>query len=310
MALVDKHKIKRERLDRICEGIRPQITKGCDYTVDMLILKDLATVAFCDVLNGTVGAMIYHTLTLTREGLEKFKVLRVIVWVGMSEGFRLLHDDVDIKAAGELLSCCVQHPVHSHGRHSSRLHHLPHPQYVPEEHVAVPGTAGRHVGSESGADRRGGLGAARVPWETLGLIGFGGTQQAFGVPAKAFGFSVIFYDPYLQDGMEGSLGVQRVYTLQDLLCQSDCVSLHCNLNEYNHHLINDFTIKQMRQGAFLVNAVCGGLVDGKAFAQALKEGRIQAAALDLNESEPFSFAQGPLKDPTKHGDNREHPNEK
>jgi len=69
------------------------------------------------------------------------------------------------------------------------------------------------------------------------------------VRAKVFGFNVIFYDPYLQDGLERSLGVQRVYTLQDLLYQSDCVSLHCNLNEHNHHLINDFTIKQVRTGS-------------------------------------------------------------
>lgn len=75
----------------------------------------------------------------------------------------------------------------------------------------------------------------------------GRTGQAVAVRAKAFGFSVIFYDPYLQDGIERSLGVQRVYTLQDLLYQSDCVSLHCNLNEHNHHLINDFTIKQVNQ---------------------------------------------------------------
>lgn len=73
--------------------------------------------------------------------------------------------------------------------------------------------------------------------------------------AKAFGFNVIFYDPYLQDGLERSLGVQRVYTLQDLLYQSDCVSLHCNLNEHNHHLINDFTIKQVR-GKQSSNGVC------------------------------------------------------
>ncbi|ERE80354.1 C-terminal-binding protein 2-like isoform 2, partial [Cricetulus griseus] len=139
-------------------------------------------------------------------------------------------------------------------------------------------------------------GAARIRGETLGLIGFGSTGQAVAVRAKAFGFSVIFYDPYLQDGIEQSLGMQRVYTLQDLLYQSDCVSLYYNLNEHNHHLINDLTIKQMRQGAFLVNAARGGLVDEKVLAQALKEGRIRGAALDVHESEPFSFAQGPLKD--------------
>jgi C-terminal binding protein len=69
--------------------------------------------------------------------------------------------------------------------------------------------------------------------------------KATAVGGKAFEFGVIFYDPYLQDRIEQSLGVQRVYTLQDLLYQSDCVSLHCNLNEHNHHLINDFTIKQV-----------------------------------------------------------------
>lgn len=72
----------------------------------------------------------------------------------------------------------------------------------------------------------------------------GRTGQAVAVRAKAFDQRPIC-DPYLQDGMERSLGVQRVYTLQDLLYQSDCVSLHCNLNEHNHHLINDFTIKQV-----------------------------------------------------------------
>lgn len=74
---------------------------------------------------------------------------------------------------------------------------------------------------------------------------------AVALRAKAFGFNVIFYDPYLPDGIEKSLGLTRVYTLQDLLFQSDCVSLHCTLNEHNHHVFNDFTIKQMRPGKFL-----------------------------------------------------------
>lgn len=69
--------------------------------------------------------------------------------------------------------------------------------------------------------------------------------QAVALRAKAFGFNVLFYDPYLSDGIERALGLQRVSTLQDLLFHSDCVTLHCGLNEHNHHLINDFTVKQV-----------------------------------------------------------------
>ena len=115
-------------------------------------------------------------------------------------------------------------------------------------------------GRSQGSSARSGLGAQATgqlspaepgSWEAvqsprcLSPSRAGRTAQAVAVRAKAFGFNVLFYDPYLQDGIERSLGVQRVYTLQDLLYQSDCVSLHCNLNEHNHHLINDFTIKQV-----------------------------------------------------------------
>ena len=116
--------------------------------------------------------------------------------------------------------------------------------------------------------------------------------------AKAFGFNVIFYDPYLPDGIEKSFGLERVYTLQDLLFKSDCVSLHCTLNEHNHHLINEYTIKQMRPGAFLVNTARGGLVDEAALAMALKDNRIRAAALDVHENEPYNImnSASPLKE--------------
>ncbi|KAM9133162.1 C-terminal-binding protein 2 isoform 6-T8 [Pangshura tecta] len=311
MALVDKHKVKRQRLDRICEGIRPQIMNGPmhprplvalldgrDCTVEMPILKDLATVAFCDaqstqeihekVLNEAVGAMMYHTITLTREDLEKFKALRVIVRIGSG------YDNIDIKAAGELgiAVCNIPSAAVEETADSTICHVLN--LYRRNTWLYQALREGTRVQSVEQI-REVASGAARIRGETLGLIGFGRTAQAVAVRAKAFGFSVIFYDPYLQDGIERSLGVQRVYTLQDLLYQSDCVSLHCNLNEHNHHLINDFTIKQMRQGAFLVNTARGGLVDEKALTQALKEGRIRGAALDVHESEPFRSHPGKPK---------------
>uniref|UniRef100_A0AAX7TMD9 C-terminal-binding protein 2 n=1 Tax=Astatotilapia calliptera TaxID=8154 RepID=A0AAX7TMD9_ASTCA len=294
-------------------SIRPQIMNGPmhprplvalldgrDCTVEMPILKDLATVAFCDaqstqeihekVLNEAVGAMMYHTITLTREDLEKFKALRIIIRIGSG------YDNIDIKAAGELgIAVCNIPSAAVEETADSTLCHILN-LYRRNTWLYQALREGTRVQSVEQI-REVASGAARIRGETLGLIGFGRSGQAVAMRAKAFGFNVIFYDPYLQDGLERSLGVQRVYTLQDLLYQSDCVSLHCNLNEHNHHLINDFTIKQMRQGAFLVNCARGGLVDEKALAQALKEGRIRGAALDVHESEPFSsFSQGPLKD--------------
>lgn len=82
--------------------------------------------------------------------------------------------------------------------------------------------------------------ASFTPLRPTGRVG-----QAVALRAKAFGFNVLFYDPYLPDGVERALGLQRVSTLQDLLFHSDCVTLHCGLNEHNHHLINDFTVKQV-----------------------------------------------------------------
>ncbi|KAK7918801.1 hypothetical protein WMY93_010085 [Mugilogobius chulae] len=272
---------------------------GRDCTVEMPILKDLATVAFCDaqstqeihekVLNEAIGAMMYHTITLTREDLEKFKALRIIIRIGSG------YDNIDIKAAGELgiAVCNIPSAAVEETADSTLCHVLN--LYRRNTWLYQALREGTRVQSVEQI-REVASGAARIRGETLGLIGFGRSGQAVAVRAKVFGFNVIFYDPYLQDGLERSLGVQRVYTLQDLLYQSDCVSLHCNLNEHNHHLINDFTIKQMRQGAFLVNTARGGLVDEKALAQALKEGRIRGAALDVHETEPFTFAQGPLKD--------------
>ena len=58
----------------------------------------------------------------------------------------------------------------------------------------------------------------------------------------------ILFSVYFECFLLLCAGITRVYTLQDLLFQSDCVTLHCSLNEHNHHLINDYTIKQMRPG--------------------------------------------------------------
>lgn len=272
---------------------------GRDCSIEMPILKDVATVAFCDaqstseihekVLNEAVGALMWHTIILTKEDLEKFKTLRIIVRIGSGV------DNIDVKAAGELGIAVCNVPGYGVEEVADTTLCLILNLYRRTYWLANMVREGKKfTGPEQ--VREAAQGCARIRGDTLGIVGLGRIGSAVALRAKAFGFNVIFYDPYLPDGIEKSLGLTRVYTLQDLLFQSDCVSLHCTLNEHNHHLINEFTIKQMRPGAFLVNTARGGLVDDDALAQALKQGRIRAAALDVHENEPYNIFTGPLKD--------------
>nr|XP_032837399.1 C-terminal-binding protein 2-like isoform X2 [Petromyzon marinus] len=312
MSYHDMNSVKRQRIDRICEGIRPPIMNGPmhprplvalldgrDCSIEMPVLKDVATVAFCDaqstqeihekVLNEAVGALMYHTMSLTRDDLDKFRSLRVIVRIGSGV------DNVDIRAAAELGIAVCNVPAVSVEESADSAMSLVLNLYRR--------TAWLHLGLRQGARaasvehiREMAAGAARIRGETLGLIGFGRVGQAVALRAAAFGFRVVFHDPHVAPGMERALGVERAPSLLQLLRASDCVSLHCSLDQHSHHLLNDFTIKQMRHGVFLVNTARGGLVDEHALAVALREGRIRGAALDVHESEPFSFLSGPLKD--------------
>eukprot|EP00092_Neocalanus_flemingeri_P046326 GFUD01052094.1.p1 GENE.GFUD01052094.1~~GFUD01052094.1.p1 ORF type:complete len:491 (+),score=105.90 GFUD01052094.1:286-1758(+) len=274
---------------------------GRDCSVEMPILKDVATVAFCDaqstseihekVLNEAVGALMWHTIQLTKEDLEKFKALRIVVRIGSGV------DNIDVKAAGEMGIAVCNVPGYGVEEVADTTLCLILNLYRRTYWLANMVKEGKKItGPEQLKDAA--FGCARIRGDTLGIVGLGRIGSAVALRAKAFGFNVIFYDPYLPDGIEKSLGLERVYTLQDLLFKSDCVSLHCTLNEHNHHLINEYTIKQMRPGAFLVNTARGGLVDEAALALALKDNRIRAAAVDVHENEPYNVFSGnsPLKD--------------
>merc|ERR1719394_464896 len=273
---------------------------GRDCSVEMPILKDVATVAFCDaqstseihekVLNEAVGALMWHTIQLTKEDLEKFKALRIVVRIGSGV------DNIDVKAAGEMGIAVCNVPGYGVEEVADSTLCLILNLYRRTYWLANQVKEGKKIsGPEQLKDAA--FGCARIRGDTLGIVGLGRIGSAVALRAKAFGFNVIFYDPYLPDGIEKSLGLERVYTLQDLLFKSDCVSLHCTLNEHNH-LINEYTIKQMRPGAFLVNTARGGLVDEAALALALKDNRIRACAVDVHENEPYNVFSGnsPLKD--------------
>lgn len=138
--------------------------------------------------------------------------------------------------------------------------------------------------------------ARRIRGKTLGLIGLGKTGIAVALRARAFGFRVIFYDPYTSHGLDKAIGgLERFHSVGDLISKSDCVSLHCMLTKETKHMINANMFNLFKKGSFLVNVSRGQLIEEESLVQALKEGRLGGAALDVHEHEPFSYSESCLK---------------
>jgi D-3-phosphoglycerate dehydrogenase len=149
-----------------------------------------------------------------------------------------------------------------------------------------------HEAIRSGTwDYRTADGTPRLRGKIMGLVGCGRIGTATALRAKALGLDVVFYDPYLRQGMEKALGVRRVFQLEELLEQSHFVSLHCYLDEVTYHLLNTATMARMRPGVILINTARGPLVDENALLDALDSGRIAAAGLDVVEREPLDDAR-------------------
>ncbi|GIK42579.1 MAG: D-glycerate dehydrogenase [Chloroflexota bacterium] len=119
---------------------------------------------------------------------------------------------------------------------------------------------------------------------TLGIIGYGRIGQAMAKRASGFDMRILYYDPMVA---AGSNLPGTAVDLETLLRESDFISLHTLLNEQTRHLINRDTLALMKPGAVLVNTSRGPVVDGQALYEALKEGKIFAAALDVTDPEPL-----------------------
>jgi glyoxylate reductase len=127
---------------------------------------------------------------------------------------------------------------------------------------------------------------------TLGLVGFGRIGQAMARRAQGFGMQVLYHDVQpLPDEVTAPLGATYL-PLEALLAQSDFVSLHVNLSDVTRHLINVTTLSWMKPTAVLINTSRGPVVDQAALADALRDGVIWAAALDVTDPEPI-----PMDDP-------------
>jgi D-3-phosphoglycerate dehydrogenase len=121
--------------------------------------------------------------------------------------------------------------------------------------------------------------------KTVGIVGLGRIGVLVAQRLSAFGMKVIAYDPYVQAGRAAQMGV-RLVTLDELLAESDFMSVHLPKTSETIGLIGEQELAKVKPHLVLVNAARGGIVDEHALYVALKEGRLAAAGLDVFASEP------------------------
>jgi phosphoglycerate dehydrogenase-like enzyme len=126
----------------------------------------------------------------------------------------------------------------------------------------------------------------RLRGRTFGVVGFGRIGTATALRAKAFGFRVVGFDPYVSAGTEIAIGIERLYSLEELLGVADVVTLHCPLTAETRGMIGVEAFRQMRSNAILINTARGQVVDVAAMIAAIREGRIGGAGVDVLPTEP------------------------
>ncbi len=259
-----------------------------ESTVESAVLRDIADLVLCrathedglaDDLPNADAIMLYHDIPhLGEASFARAPRCKGVVRAGVG------YNNIDLEAAGRhgVIVCNVpDYGTEEVADHAIMFLLALVRRLVPCHQAIRAGTW--HYQSA--------IGTPRLRGKTLGLIGCGRIGTATAVRAKALGLDVVFYDPYLRQGMDKALGIRRVYRLEDLLEQSHFVSLHCYLDAATHHLINKTTIARMRTGAMLINTARGPCVDEEALMDALDCGKLAAAGLDVVEHEPLRNAR-------------------
>ena len=254
-----------------------------DTRFRVVIAPDSSGAAFDEAL-GRVSGLIVRSVTQVDAGLlERAPHLRVIGRAGVGV------DNIDLDAASVRAIAVLNAPA---GNTIAAA----------ELTIALLLAVMRNVPQADRAIREGrwdraSFQGSELQGRTLGLIGAGRVGAEVAKRCMAFGMDVIVFDPYLPPERAEEVGVELV-DFDEVIDNADVVSLHVPLNDETRGILGASALERMRDGAFVVNASRGGVVDEQALAEALTQGKIAGAALDVFETEPL-----PEDSPLRHAPN-------
>jgi D-3-phosphoglycerate dehydrogenase / 2-oxoglutarate reductase len=223
------------------------------------------------------GIVIRSATKLTAEVLERAGRLKVIGRAGVGV------DNVDVEAAtrrGIVVANAPESTVTSAAEHTIGLL-VALARNIPQAHAAL----------KQGRWERSAWGGIELEGKTLGVLGFGRIGQQVARRALGLGMRVTAYDPVVAKERFRELGVERAESVDHLLAAAEFLTLHLPLTPETRGFLGRDAIGKLPDGARVVNAARGELVDEDALADALRSGKLAAAALDVFSEEPYS---GPL----------------
>lgn len=249
-----------------------QVLEG---SADLIALNAMSEAELEGKIEDADAIMVYHYFRFTRASIDRLRNCKVIVRPGVG------YDGIDIEVARErgIPVCNV-------------------PDYGTEEVAdsALTLSLGLARGTHFLNSRlRRGIGTwnvdqampiPRLRGQVFGIVGCGRIGTAVALRAKAFGFDVVFYDPYVPDGLEKALGVRRAESLDDLLQAAYIVTLHCPLTDETRGMIGAAQILRMPKRSFLINTARGGVLDTAAVVEAIASDHLAGAGIDVLEQEP------------------------
>src|ERR1700738_2244028 len=238
------------------------------------------TVVTADQLDGKLAAqlesadalIVRSAVQVDTELLEHARKLRVIGRAGVGV------DNIDLDAATRKGIAVMNTP----GANATA---------VAEHTLAMMLAMARHIGRanelrHAGKWEKKSLQGTELRGKTLGVVGMGRIGMEVARPARVFGMEVIAHDPFVSTAVAKEQGI-RMAKLEEVYASADYLSLHVGLTPQTTGMINAESVKKMKRGVRLVNCARGELVDDAALAQALKQGHVAGAALDVFTEEPL-----------------------
>ncbi|CAA9433630.1 MAG: D-3-phosphoglycerate dehydrogenase [uncultured Rubrobacteraceae bacterium] len=241
-----------------------------EFEVDVLL--GLSPEELVEKIGAYDGLIIRSATTVTAEVIDHADNLKVVGRAGIGV------DNIDIEAAtkrGIIVANAPESNTIAAGEHTLGL------MLAAARHIPAADTSLR-----GGEWKRSKFKGVEVAGKTLGLVGLGHVGTIVARGALGMRMRVLAYDPYVSEDRMRDMNVARAESVDEVLEQSDFVSLHVPRTPQTMGLINAETLEKMKPSAYLINVARGGIVDEGALYNALKEGTIAGAALDVFKEEP------------------------